>query len=58
MAIANKNIIAEIVDWGEFKKLRRELQVSAVPKTFINYREPFVGVETELSILKRIMGGR
>ena len=58
MAIANKNVTAEIVDWQEFKKFRRELRVWAVPKTFFNYQEPFVGVETETSILKRIMEGQ
>ena len=41
MAIANEMVSAEIIDWEEFKKLGRKFRVATVPKTFINYREPF-----------------
>jgi hypothetical protein len=55
MAITNENVSAEIVDWEEFKKLGREYRVRAIPKTFINYRKPFVGTAPEPSILERVM---
>jgi hypothetical protein len=55
MAIASENVSAEIIDWEDFKKLGREHRVSTVPKTFINYRKPFVGTLPELSILEKIM---
>lgn len=55
MAIASENVSAEIIDWEDFKKLGREYRVSSVPKTFINYRKPFVGTLPELSILEKIM---
>ena len=58
MAIASENVVAEIVDWTEFKKFGREHRVSTVPKTFINYREPFAGVLPELSILERVLEGQ
>jgi len=58
MAIANEKVVAEIVDWDVFRKFGRELRVSTVPKTFINYREPFAGVLPELSILERVLEGQ
>lgn len=58
MAIANENVVAEIIDWIEFKKFGREHRVSTVPKTFINYRDPFAGTAPELSILERVLKGQ
>ena len=58
MAIANGMVRAEIIDWEEFRKLGREFRVATVPKTFVNYREPFAGVAPELSILERVMEGQ
>ena len=58
MAIASVNVSAEIIDWDDFKKLGRQYRVSTVPKTFINYREPFSGTAPELSILERVIEGQ
>jgi len=54
MAIGSDLVNAEIVDWDEFRKLGKKHKVSAVPKTFINYDESFVGVATERSILELV----
>ena len=56
MAIANEHVSAEIIDWEDFKKLGRKYRVSAVPKTFINHRNPFAGTLPEISIIERVMG--
>ena len=58
MAIANKDVTAEIFDWEDFKELGRKYRVSTVPKTFINYRKPFAGTLPELSILERVIEGQ
>ena len=54
MAIGSDKIDAEIVDWDEFRAYASTLKVSAVPKTFINHGESFVGTEKEESILERV----
>ncbi len=58
MAIANKNITAEIVDWEDFRKFGRELRVSTVPKTFINGGDSFAGTLPEADILLKVRAGQ
>jgi hypothetical protein len=54
MAIGSEMVNAEVYDWDEFRSYSSTHKVSAVPKTFINYGESFVGTETETSILDRV----
>ena len=56
--MANENVTAEVVDWEEFKKFGRELRVSTVPKTFINYGTPFSGVIPEVDFLEKVIEGQ
>ena len=58
MAIANEYITAEIIDWEDFRKLGRELRVSTVPKTFINYDNSFAGTLPEADILRKVRAGQ
>lgn len=58
MAIAKENVTAEIVDWEDFKKYGRELKVSTVPKTFINYANPFTGTLSESEFLGKVRAGQ
>lgn len=58
MAIASGRVTTEIVDWEDFKKFGRELRVSSVPKTFINYGDPFSGVLPEVDFLERVVKGQ
>lgn len=55
MAIESEKVSAEVVDWDEFRTFSKTHKVSAVPKTFINYGESFVGTETEDAILTRVL---
>ena len=58
MAIASKEVTAEIVDWEDFKGLGRELKVSTVPKTFINRTDSFTGTLPEGDFLQKVLAGQ
>ena len=55
MAIESEMIDAEVVDWDEFRSFSKTHKVAAVPTTFINYGDSFVGTESEESILARVL---
>lgn len=54
MAIGSDMVRVEVIDWNDFRSYSSTHKVSAVPKTFINFGESFVGTETEASILGRV----
>ena len=58
MALGSGLVRAEIIDIQTFSKLARKHKVSAIPKTFINYDDAFIGTEDEAEILGRVMRAR
>jgi hypothetical protein len=58
MAIGSERVRAEIIDSQTFWKLSRKHRVGAIPKTFINYDDAFIGTEEEAEILDRVMRTR
>jgi len=57
MALASDRVRAEIVDWEDFRDMGKKHRVSAVPKTFFDYGESFVGTMPEKDILQRLLEG-
>ena len=55
MALASDKVIAEVIDWEDFKKAGRRYGVAAVLKTFFDYEESFVGALPEGKILQRLI---
>lgn len=53
MAVASGLVRVEIIDTQVFWKYSKAHKVGAIPRTFFNYGDNFVGVETEEQILRR-----
>jgi hypothetical protein len=58
MAIGSDWVRAEIIDIQTFPRVTRKHRVGAIPKTFINYDDAFIGIEKEAEILDRVMRAR
>ena len=54
MAIANSNIVADVVEVSEFPDLARRYSVRGVPKTVINDVVEFVGNVPEPMFLEHL----
>lgn len=58
MAVASEFVRAEIVDTQAFWKFSKAHKVGAIPRTFFNYGDSFVGVEEEDRILERAVAAQ
>jgi len=55
MAVASDKVRAEFIDSQMFWDLTRKYKAAAIPKTFFNYEDSFLGVEDEQKMLGRVL---
>lgn len=58
MAVASDFVLVEVVDAGTFREFSRKHKAGMFPKTFVDYRESFIGVEKEERLLERILAAQ
>jgi len=58
MAAASVSVRTEIVDAGTFREFSRKHKAGMFPKTFVDYKESFIGVEKEGRVLERILAAQ
>ncbi len=54
MAMENPLVVADVVEANEFQDLSERYRVMSVPKTVINDRVEFVGVQPEQKVLEAV----